>query len=199
MAAATIEIVFDGGFNDILLDYLDMQGRSSSEEAAFDDDASDYSSSGNDSDIVRAISADILRNGESIRCLGLQPASAPQPRAPRRLPSDSHSVGDAKRDNGCKCLIGDCIDNFGGEKFFLREQLMAVSTTCHMDLATSLGPWYFVKDCLCCELKCRFILVGLIVIKVFPRLVGLMTLLDHHHGKSIKINVSYKIGILDLI
>ena len=70
MAAATIEIVFDGGFNDILLDYLDMQGRSSSEEAAFDDDASDYSSSGNDSDIVRAISADILRNGESIRCLG---------------------------------------------------------------------------------------------------------------------------------
>ena len=75
MAAATIEIVFDGGFNDILLDYLDMQGRSSSEEAAFDDDASDYSSSGNDSDIVRAISADILRNSESIRCLGLQPAS----------------------------------------------------------------------------------------------------------------------------
>ena len=148
MAAATIEIVFDGGFNDILLDYLDMQGRSSSEEAAFDDDASDYSSSGNDSDIVRAISADILRNGESIRCLGLQPASAPQPRAPRRLPSDSHSVSDAKRDNGCKCLIGDYIDNFGGEKFFLREQLMAVSTTCHMDLATSLGPWYFVKDCL---------------------------------------------------
>ena len=62
----------------------------------------------------------------------------------------SHSVGDAKRDNGCKCLIGDYIDNFGGEKFFLREQLMAISTTCHMDLATSLGhcPWYFVKDCL---------------------------------------------------
>ena len=56
-----------------------------------------------------------------------------------------------------------------------------------------------LSKCLCCELKCRFILVGLIVIKVFPRLVGLMTLLDHHHGKSIKINVSYKIGILDLI
>ena len=146
MAAATIEIVFDGGFNDILLDYLDMQGRSSSEEAAFDDDASDYSSSGNDSDIVRAISADILRNGESIRCLGLQPASAPQP--PRRLPSDSHSDGDAKRDNGCKCLIGDCIDNFGGEKFFLREQLMAVSTTCHM-------PWtwqlHLDLGTLCCQ------------------------------------------------
>ena len=76
---------------------------------------------------------------------------------------------------------------------------MAVSTTCHMDLATSLGTLSKSKDCLCCELKCRFILVGLIVIKVFPRLVGLMTLLDHHHGKSIKINVSYKIGILDLI
>ena len=68
-------------------------------------------------------------------------ARAPQPRVPRRLPSDS--VVDVKRDNGCKCLIGDCIDNFGGEKFFLREQLMAVSTTCHMDLATSLS-WYFV-------------------------------------------------------
>ena len=80
MAAATIEIVFDGGFNDILLDYLDMQGRSSSEEAAFDDDASDYSSSGNDSDIVRAISADILRNGESIRCLGYS-QRAPHSRA----------------------------------------------------------------------------------------------------------------------
>ena len=65
-------------------------------------------------------------------------------------------------------------------------------------LATSLGT-LSTLDCLCCELKCRFILVGLIVIKVFPRLVGLMTLLDHHHGKSIKINVSYKIGILDLI
>ena len=47
-----IEIVFDGGFNDILLDYLDMQGRSSSDEDAFDDDASDASSSGNNSDIV---------------------------------------------------------------------------------------------------------------------------------------------------
>ena len=66
-----VEIVFDGGFNDILLDYLDMQGRSSSDEDAIDDDASDDSSSGNDSDIVHAISADILRNGESIRCLGL--------------------------------------------------------------------------------------------------------------------------------
>ena len=60
-----------------------MQGRSSSEEAAFDDDASDYSSSGNDSDIVRAISADILRNGESICCLGLQPATSERPTAAR--------------------------------------------------------------------------------------------------------------------
>ena len=121
-----IEIVFDGGFNDILLDYLDMQGRSSSEEDAFDDDASDYSSSGNDSDIIRAISADILRNGESIHS--------------RARPADclvNDSVVDVKRDYGCKCLICDCINHFGGEKFFLREQLMAVSTTCHMDLATS--------------------------------------------------------------
>ena len=83
-----IEIVFDGGFKDILLDYLDMQGRSSSDEDAFDDDASDDSSSGNDSDIVRAISADILRNGESIRCLGLHPP--PHRRAPhsRARPAD---------------------------------------------------------------------------------------------------------------
>ena len=43
---------------------------------------------------------------------------------------------------------------------------MAVSTTCHMDLATS-------RDLvLCCDLKCRFILVGLIVIKVFPTKAG---------------------------
>ena len=147
-----IEIVFDGGFNDILLDYLDMQGRSSSDEDAFDDNASDDSSSGNDSDIVHAISADILRNGESIRCLGLHPP--PHRHAPhcRARPADclpSDSVVDVKRDNGCKCLIGDCIDNFGGEKFFLREQLMAVSTTCHMDLATSV----FTVLVLCCELK----------------------------------------------
>ena len=91
------EIVFDGGFNDILLDYLDMQGRSSSDEDAFDDNASDDSSSGNDSDIVHAISADIRRNGESIRCRWRVPmpratpaapqARAPQPRAPRRLPA----------------------------------------------------------------------------------------------------------------
>ena len=62
--------VFDGDCIEILLDYLDMQGRSSSDEDSFDDDAS---SSGNDSDIVRAISADILRDGESNRCLELHP------------------------------------------------------------------------------------------------------------------------------
>ena len=50
-----------------------MQGISSSDEDAFDDDASAYSSSGNDSDIVRAISADIVMDGESNRCLGLYP------------------------------------------------------------------------------------------------------------------------------
>ena len=56
-----------------------MQGISSSDEDAFDDDASAYSSSGNDSDIVRAISADIVMDGESNRCLGLYP---PRRRAP---------------------------------------------------------------------------------------------------------------------
>ena len=180
-----------------------MQGRSSSEEAAFDDDASDYSSSGNDSDIVRAISADILRNGESIRCLGLglQPASAPQGTA-ARAPQTAYSVGDAKRDNGCKCLI----HHRRLHRQFWRGEVLTRTINGGLDnMPYGLGnftwswTWYFVKDCLCCELKCRFILVGLIVIKVFPRLVGLMTLLDHHHGKSIKINVSYKIGILDLI
>ena len=40
-----------------------MQGISSSDEDAFDDDALAYSSSGNDSDIVRAISADIVMDG----------------------------------------------------------------------------------------------------------------------------------------
>ena len=54
-----------------------MQGRSSSDEEEFDDDASDDSSSGNDSDIVRAISADILRDGESNRCLRLHPPGRP--------------------------------------------------------------------------------------------------------------------------
>ena len=67
-----------------------MQGRSSSNEDAFDDDASDDSSSGNDSDIVRAISADSLRYGESNRCLGLHPTATPRRRAhhSRARPAD---------------------------------------------------------------------------------------------------------------
>ena len=44
-------------FNEILLDYLEMQGRSSSDEDASDEDDS---SSGNDSDIGHAISAKIV-------------------------------------------------------------------------------------------------------------------------------------------
>ena len=92
-----------------------MQGISSSDEDAFDDDASAYSSSGNDSDIVRAISADIVMDGESNRCLGSGAIPARR-RAPHLV-----SVVDVKRDNGCKCLIGDCIDNFGrGEVLLTR-------------------------------------------------------------------------------
>ena len=55
---------------------------------------------------------------------------------------------------------------------------------------------------LCCELKCRFILVGLINCHQSVSKAGWfddLNLLDHRHGKSIKINVSYRIGILGLI
>ena len=98
------------------------------DRVAFDDDASDDSSSGNDSDnIIRAISADILSDGESNRCLGLHlpapQASAPQPRPPLRLPRASDSVVDVKRDDGCKCLRGDCIDNFGGGEVLLTRTI----------------------------------------------------------------------------
>ena len=60
--ADPMEIVFDDDlvkteFNKILLDYLEMQGRLSSVEDASDEDES---SSGNDSDIGRAISAKIV-------------------------------------------------------------------------------------------------------------------------------------------
>ncbi len=60
--ADPMEIVFDDDlveteFNEILLDYLEMQGRLSSDEGASDEDES---SSGNDSDIGRAISAEIV-------------------------------------------------------------------------------------------------------------------------------------------
>ena len=62
--ADLMEIVFDDDlvkteFNEILLDYLEMQGRLSSDEDASDEDES---SSGNDSDIGRAISAKIVGN-----------------------------------------------------------------------------------------------------------------------------------------
>ena len=60
--ADPMEIVFDDDlvkteFNEILLDYLEMQGRVSSDEDA---SGEDESSSGNDSDIGRAISAEIV-------------------------------------------------------------------------------------------------------------------------------------------
>ena len=74
--ADAMEIVFDGGveaeFNEILLDYLEMQRRLSSDEDASDEDDS---SSGNDSDIGRAISAKIV--GDE----GVEPP--PQPLHPR--------------------------------------------------------------------------------------------------------------------
>ena len=60
--ADPVEIVFDDDLvktkvNDILLYYLEMQGRLSSDEDASDEDES---SSGNDSDIGRAIRAEIV-------------------------------------------------------------------------------------------------------------------------------------------
>ena len=74
--ADAMEIVFDDdlmetGFNEILLDYLEMQGRSSSDEYASDEDDS---SSGNDSDIGHAISADIVgMRGSNDRRRSLHP------------------------------------------------------------------------------------------------------------------------------
>ena len=48
---------------------------------------------------------------------------------------------DVKRDAGCKCPRGECIDRFGGGTFFSREQSMPVliknSWTC------------------CCSAKCQ--------------------------------------------
>ena len=79
--ADAMEIVFDDDlveteFNEILLDYLEMQGRLSSDEDASDEDES---SSGNDSDIGRAISAKIV--GDE----GVEPPRH-QLHPPRRLP-----------------------------------------------------------------------------------------------------------------
>ena len=66
----TMEIVFDDDlvkteFNEILLDYLEMKGRLSSDEDASDEDES---SSGNDSDIGRAINAEnVGKRGSNCR------------------------------------------------------------------------------------------------------------------------------------
>ena len=64
------EIPFDGDlveteFNEILEDYLNMQGRSDSDEGDSDDDDTDDSSSANDSDIGRAICTNIVGVGWS--------------------------------------------------------------------------------------------------------------------------------------
>ena len=74
-------------FNKILLDYLDMQWRSSSDEDSSDQDES---SSGNDSDIGRAISADIVGD------VGVEPPSPATPAPPTA--STSTSNVDVKRD-----------------------------------------------------------------------------------------------------
>ena len=66
MTADAMEIVSDDDLVEILLDYLEMQGRSSSDEDASDED--DWSS-GNDSDFGRAISAEIV-GGEGSPCCG---------------------------------------------------------------------------------------------------------------------------------
>ena len=79
--ADPMEVVFDNDvvkteFNEILLDYLEMQVRLSSDEDASDEDES---SSGNDSDIGRAISAEIV--GDE----GVEPPRHPL-RSSHRLP-----------------------------------------------------------------------------------------------------------------
>ena len=63
--ADAMEIVCDDNpveteFNEVLVDYLDVQRRSSSDEDSSD---RDESSSGNDSDIGHAISTDIVEDG----------------------------------------------------------------------------------------------------------------------------------------
>ncbi len=84
--ADPMEIVFDGDlvkteFNEILLDYLEMKGRLSSDEDASDEGES---SPGNDSDIGRAISAKIV--GDE----GVEPPRHPL-HPSRRLPLYSGS------------------------------------------------------------------------------------------------------------
>ena len=63
--ADAMEIVCDDHlveteFNEVLVDYLDVQRRSTSDEDSSDQDES---GSGNDSDIGRAISTDIVEDG----------------------------------------------------------------------------------------------------------------------------------------
>ena len=123
-----MEVVFDGDlvdteFNKILLDYLDMKGRSSSGEDASDEEDS---SSGNDSDIGRAISTDIVGD-EGVEL---------QPSATQALPTASTSTSgiDVKRDTGRKCMRGDYIDNFGEGEVVLTRTINAGLDKEQMDL-----------------------------------------------------------------
>ena len=147
--ADAMEVPFDGDlveteFNEILEDYLNMQGRSDSDEGNSDYDVTDDSSSANDSYIGHAISADIVGDGVVEPPLQPRPGSDTPARPTASTSSDSHSGVDGvdvKSDAGCKCPRGECINRFGGGTFFSREQSMPVSTK---------NSW----TC-CCSAKCQ--------------------------------------------
>ena len=128
-----MEVPFDGDlveteFNEILEDYLNMQGRSDSDEGNSDYDGTDDSSSANDSDIGRAISADIVGDGVVEQPLQPRPGSDTPARPTASTSSDSHSgvdVVDVKRDAGCKCSGGECIDRFGRGDILLTRTINA--------------------------------------------------------------------------
>ena len=98
-----------------------MQGRSSSDEDTSDEDES---SSGNDSDMGRAISANIM-GGEGVE---------PPPPATPAPPTASTSGVDVKRNARCKCMRGDYIDNFGGTEVLLTRTINAGLEKEMMDL-----------------------------------------------------------------
>ena len=68
----------------------------------------------------------------------------PQAQASAPLSDSVVDVKSVKRDNGCECLIGDCIDNFGRGEVLLTRTINGGLDNMSYGLGNFTWSWYFV-------------------------------------------------------